>query len=745
MIKYKKHLFILIILILISLLVFFPYISGSRIFEFSADQTLQYNYFYKEWARMLKDFIYNKTFPFYSFNTYLGNNFYASKLYYLTGDIFMPVLLLFKNIELGLMWISVFLVVVSGFNFTLFIRKFGLKRESVIIASGIIYAFSGMACIYIGQYMFHRFYAFLPLLFYGVELYCREKKLFPFALIVTVLSLSSYYFLFPTSLFLVLYYFFTNYYHGREFKLFKIIKSALPLILAFLIGIMVAGILIVPGFLFVLGNDRIGTGTFKLVYDLKVYLGYVFNYICAPITLFTDYGYMFNSGANGHLTWYSIYTGALSAPIIFSMFKKPENRKDKALLVFECILLIASLTPAISSIFHGFSESSMRWMFLVTFFHTLVIAISLTHYENKINDFINGSKIYGIILGVSFVLTLFFVKLELNHLYVIIFSFGLFLFYTYMIKNNKLKYILIITCIEVILMNDFHLFLLSSKQYKYTPTLDENALNYYHDIDEDKFYRIYVSPNELLPSSALNLNQSINMNFNTTTTYDSMMETSLNEFNDLNGYNWHIIDINNYDVLKMLGVKYYFVSDEANLPSDNMTYYNNVNHLKMFKINDYLPIGFTYSKFKTNVNKEFNEEGIVVKHDLDFLSELLVDDTMYSNISDIKEGERNYFELIEFYNDNNLYGHILNETKQVLFFSIPYSEGWKVYDNEVQLKTYKVQGGFIGVILEAGDHYLTLRFTPQGFKQGGIVSVVGIVFMICLFIYDKRVKHHEKL
>ncbi|NLP21491.1 MAG: YfhO family protein [Erysipelotrichaceae bacterium] len=745
--NYKKHLIVLGILTLLTLIVFSPYLLDIKPFLFGADQQLQYSYFYEEWKRLLINFIETKTFPFYSFNTYLGNNFYASKLYYVTGDIFMPFIMLFKDVEIALMWVTLILVILSGFNFSLFLRTFGLKREKAIIVGSIIYAFSGIASIYIGQYMFHRFYCFLPLAFMGIENYLIKGKLTFFAISITILALQNYYFLFPTSLMMVLYYFFTNYYHGRPFKVLKILKSSIPLIIAYLIGILLAGILFVPGILYILQNERVGSSSFTLFYNIRVYLGFLFHYISAPITLFSRYGYLFYADTNGHLSWYSIYTGAITAPIIFSLINKEiKNHKDKAIKIFYLTVVICTLTPFISSIFHGFSGSSMRWMFLVTFINALIVSIYLENFEKKANEILKGSLNYLMVFIISFIF-LFLFKIVDNHrehIIVLIVSFIIFCMYIYLIKTKKYKYVYICTVIEVCIMMPLCLVVLSSTSYKYNPTLDKETISYYNYIDDDIFYRMYVNPKELLPTSDMNLNQSIKMNFYTTTTYDSTMEPQLKKFNELNGFNWHIINVNDMEALRMLGVKYYIVSDESMLPKGyEWTYYNNINHLMMFKLENYRPIGFTYSKFKKDLNLEYNIEDTIVSHDLDWNNELLVEEDLYELVQDIEPSGSIDFELLEFYNDNHLYGHIKNDVKQVLYFSIPYTKGWRVYDNEIMVDTYKVQGGFIGILLEPGDHYITLQFSPPGFKYGAYSTIIGALGVIVLFVLDLKTKERS--
>ena len=82
---------------LCCLVLFAPYLLNQRMFLFSADQQLQYNFFYGEWLEMIERMLNTHQFPFYSWNTFLGNNFYAAKAYYVTGDIFLPVIYLFRN------------------------------------------------------------------------------------------------------------------------------------------------------------------------------------------------------------------------------------------------------------------------------------------------------------------------------------------------------------------------------------------------------------------------------------------------------------------------------------------------------------------------------------------------------------------------------------------------------------------------------------------------------------------------
>ena len=115
---------------------------------------------------------------------------------------------------------------------------------------------------------------------------------------------------------------------------------------------------------------------------------------------------------------------------------------------------------------------------------------------------------------------------------------------------------------------------------------------------------------------------------------------------------------------------------------------------------------------------------------------MIVDDDLMEIIENNDLQEDTNFELIEYFNENSLYGNINLTKPAVLFFSIPYNKGWQIYDNNQYIEYFNVQGGFIGVYLEPGDHYLNLIFKPPGFKFGVVLSAIGVVLFIFLIIND---------
>jgi uncharacterized membrane protein YfhO len=88
----------------------------------------------------------------------------------------------------------------------------------------------------------------------------------------------------------------------------------------------------------------------------------------------------------------------------------------------------------------------------------------------------------------------------------------------------------------------------------------------------------------------------------------------------------------------------------------------------------------------------------------------------------------------------------LKETK-LLFFTIPYDEGWTFTVNEKKYKPLLVNIGFSGIVLTPGSYHIEMCYLPKYYKTTNYISVVFISgFWIFLFysFYRKR-KNKNKL
>lgn len=101
---------------------------------------------------------------------------------------------------------------------------------------------------------------------------------------------------------------------------------------------------------------------------------------------------------------------------------------------------------------------------------------------------------------------------------------------------------------------------------------------------------------------------------------------------------------------------------------------------------------------------------------------------------------------IEIMEDGYVRGRVeASEEKSVLFTSFPYEEGWKAFvDGEEQEIVPLLEGGFIGIKLEPGEHEIELRFTAPYSLHGKWLSLCGLIFLMILIVLDlydtKKVK-----
>lgn len=77
-------------------------------------------------------------------------------------------------------------------------------------------------------------------------------------------------------------------------------------------------------------------------------------------------------------------------------------------------------------------------------------------------------------------------------------------------------------------------------------------------------------------------------------------------------------------------------------------------------------------------------------------------------------------------------GTVNAEQDRYLVFSIPYSKGWTVYDNDKKVKLQKANLMYLGMPIEAGSHEIRLVYCTPGGTAGIFVSLAGVILMIFL-------------
>lgn len=78
------------------------------------------------------------------------------------------------------------------------------------------------------------------------------------------------------------------------------------------------------------------------------------------------------------------------------------------------------------------------------------------------------------------------------------------------------------------------------------------------------------------------------------------------------------------------------------------------------------------------------------------------------------------------------------DAPRMVFFSIPYGAGWSAFVDGKPAQIEKVNIGFLGLMLPAGQHNIEFRYFPPGLKLGAIVSGISAIILLCYFIISAR-------
>jgi uncharacterized membrane protein YfhO len=74
--------------------------------------------------------------------------------------------------------------------------------------------------------------------------------------------------------------------------------------------------------------------------------------------------------------------------------------------------------------------------------------------------------------------------------------------------------------------------------------------------------------------------------------------------------------------------------------------------------------------------------------------------------------------------------------------SIPYEKGWKITVDGEKVEPEKVVNALIGIPMSAGEHVVTMKYTPPGWWMGIVLLNIGIVCIVFIGLYDRKNKKH---
>lgn len=88
------------------------------------------------------------------------------------------------------------------------------------------------------------------------------------------------------------------------------------------------------------------------------------------------------------------------------------------------------------------------------------------------------------------------------------------------------------------------------------------------------------------------------------------------------------------------------------------------------------------------------------------------------------------------YKRNKIKIQVESDKERLLFLPISYNEGYTGMNNDRKIEVQRVFGNFIGIPIEEGNNSIELKFTPPGFKEIGLISLVALLITTILLQKD---------
>ncbi len=740
--------------------IFLPYLKSGQAFILGWDMRVLYASNFENLRTMMMNWKQDGVLPFWSWSSFLGNDFYSTKLFYFQDVFDYPFALTdmaYSDIIMIQTYLK-FIIAAGGFLYYAAINHYSRRT---MVTGTLIHTFSAYTLQTMMHPFFGSFFVFLPLYFAGVDRYIMKRKKSLFIFMVFFLFVNNYYLFYSVSLFTVLYFIWRweKEYHSLQ----GMMLNAVKLIGYYLIGFAMSGIVVLPEAISILSNSRVGSRSSTLLYDsLLPYLDYLFG-------LFTPTSMLANR-ENAIARLYSYDTANHSVMAVFlwasslctllvpqKLFGKNKKTMDRTAVL---IITLTALIPLLSSVMHGFSEPSFRWLGSVSFF---LIAMILPLIESPDPDkkvlAASAACALLILAGGTALLSLAAHQplAEIRTEYrLALYTIPFLLITAFCLYRDMRKLILPCVTAELCLVSYFSYFGNPAFSSINKAVMDRTATI----LGEKGFYESWMekldgnNPRQFIRSYVdawgvywgLSTNYNLYYDLKGVMGYDSTYTASTNDLVALDPE--HVVDylpwtfnVTNADIMDLVSVKYAVVAEESQVPFRNYRFAADYADMKVYENLDFYNFGKTYTKLMTADDYTPAMSGILT-------DTLLVKPEDEAEIRTLLGSEEvtGFTEAVPA--GNNVYAELNTNEKGFAVMAVPWHKGWNVTVNGVETKTYRVSGGLTGIPVTAGKNKIVMTFTPPGLRMGAVLSLAGfagwvIVLIVSYILSIKKKKNTE--
>ena len=757
---------------------FIPYIlMGNGYFLFYGDFNVQQVPFYQLCHRAVREGNFG-----WNWYTDLGANFIGSYSFYLLGSPFFWLTVPFPNSFVPYLMgpLLILKFALAALTAYCYISRFVKHNESAMLG-GLLYAFCGFSVYNIFFNHFHEAIIVFPLLLLAMEKHIADGKRGYFAAAVFLAAVTNYFFFFGMVVFCVIYWLLRII--TRSVK--QSLRSFLAMLTEAVLGVACSAFILLPTVLCVMQNSRVSS--FNWGYDSWLY-GRVQIYANILEVLFFPPDIparpVFFPGAD--VKWSSLGAWLPLMGIVGGVAYGKTHKKSWITKLLS-ISLFMSLVPVLNAAFYMFNSAYYaRWFFMP------LLILCLSSVMAIEDDRVDFKPAFKWVFAVTAVITLI-VGLwpDGQNDDGSITRFGIYTFeadsFTYIgrywatclialgslvtlgvllkkyRKYHKMFLRSAISAVAVISVIYSAFFIGCGKCHSYDikneviPDLIEGSLQL--DGDPDTFR---IDCYECMDNTAMFLGYSgINA-------FHSIVPKSVTDFYEYIGEERSVGSrptTESYAIRSLLSVKYLINRtdgdkftdeyDETRMPE--WTYQKTEDGFDVYSNNCYIPYGFTYDKYVSYKNcdalSSAQRANMMVKALLltneqiekygNLLTETDGSDYML-NSDELKKdaADRAATAAYSFCHDNSDFKAKINlKSKNLVFFSVPYEQGWTAYVNGKEVDIEKVNVGFMAVLCDEGDNEIVFKYKTPGLTEGLLISLAAVLILAAyLFVCFKNSK-----
>ena len=753
------------------------YILDGGFFHYAGDFNSQQISFY----RYMNGFVKGAGYPdsafagaprnTFSWATDLGSGVMNAYSFYLYGSPFFWLSVLLPQSWLPYMMVPLLVLKfgVAGGGAYLYLRRY-VKNANYAVLGACLYALSGFAVYNVFFNHFVDVVALFPYLLWALDEAIYENRHGLFAFWVAVNLLNNYFFFVGQVIFLCIY--FVCKLTAKDFRLTG--RKFGHLLWESVLGVAMGCLLLFPAVLSLLQNPRtidLSSGWGFLTYaKVQQYLAILLSWILPP-----DSPYLTSVWSEGVIKWTSM-TAYLPLCSLAGAMAYWRSRKADSKKRIVAVCAVCALVPVLNSAFYALNSSYYaRWYYMPTL---ILAAMTVNALEDPDVDLDAPARGIGWIMLATLVFAVVPVRddttgtwsfgvLKNPGQFFAVLGFGLLglALYRYLCgiwrQNSRFAQrmtaaVLVFACVFTMV----HIGIGKFGQWHTDSDLveqDNNALLLKNDLPEGDYridtYKIHDNIGMWLDKSCLQY-------------FGSTAAPSILSFYPGLGVKRDVRsepEITNYALRGLLSVEYLITTPEKresfeDEADEGWTYLADVDGYALYHNDNYVPMGFTYDYYVTEATYQTSIKTLrsnllmraLVLTDEDVaqygkylteLSEDMLNDLHYDSYTQDCADRRAHSCSMFQMNNAGFHAEITLDKTNLVFFSVPYDDGFTAYVNGEKTDILRVDEGLMAVLCPAGASSIDFVYQAAGLSASRVVTAVAIpvwVVYVAYFVRRKR-------